>query len=193
MKARLLVGISGSSAPQIGVTLLQALAEVDTVETHLIVSAGARRTIEIELGMDPIEVEKLADVVYQPHDLAAGPASGSFLTLGMVVAPCSMKTLAAIATGVSGDLLTRAADVCLKERRRLVLVPRETPLSLIHIRNMETVTLAGATVLPPIPAFYHRPETIEDLLKHTAGKVLDQFQIEHRLFDRWQGESSPPD
>jgi polyprenyl P-hydroxybenzoate/phenylacrylic acid decarboxylase-like protein len=193
MKARLLVGISGSSAPQIGVTLLRALAEIDSVESHLIVSAGARRTIEIEMGLDPTEVEKLADVVYQPHDLAAGPASGSFLTVGMVVAPCSMKTLAAIATGVSGDLLTRGADVCLKERRRLVLVPRETPLNLIHIRNMETVTLAGATVLPPIPAFYHRPETIEDLLKHTAGKILDQFQIEHRLFDRWQGESPADD
>lgn len=182
---RLVVGFSGSSAPQIGVALLEALREVGTVESHLIISAGARKTIELELGLEPAEVEKLADVVYDPSDLAAGPSSGSFLTMGMVVAPCSMKTLAAVATGISESLLTRAADVCLKERRRLVLVPRETPLSLIHLRNMETVTLAGATVLPPVPAFYHRPSSIKDLLRHTAGKILDQFGIEHDLFQRW--------
>ena len=189
MKAaqRLIIGMSGSSAPHLGVAVLNALQEIDSVETHLIVSAGARKTIELEMGLDPAQVEKLADVVYEPSDLAAGPSSGSFLTMGMVVVPCSMKTLASIATGASGNLLSRTADVCLKERRRLVLVPRETPLNLIHIRNMETVTLAGATVLPPVPAFYHRPQSIDDLLRHTAGKILDQFGIEHQLFKRWSG------
>ena len=187
MAERLIVGMSGSSGPHIGVALLEALKVIRNVESHLIISAGARRTIELEMGRDPAEVEKLADVVYDPSDLAAGPSSGSFLTIGMVVAPCSMKTLASIATGVSDNLLARSADVCLKEGRRLVLVPRETPFSLIHIRNMETVILAGATVLPPVPAFYHRPQSIEDLLRHTAGKILDQFHIEHRLFERWSG------
>jgi polyprenyl P-hydroxybenzoate/phenylacrylic acid decarboxylase-like protein len=185
--ARLIVGMSGSSAPHLGVAVLKALREIDSVETHLIISTGARKTIELEMGLDPAEVEKLADVVYDPSDMAAGPASGSFLTMGMVVVPCSMKTLATIATGTSDNLLTRSADVCLKERRRLVLVPRETPLNLIHIRNIETVTLAGATVLPPVPAFYHRPQTIDDLLQHTTGKILDQFQIAHQLFTRWSG------
>jgi polyprenyl P-hydroxybenzoate/phenylacrylic acid decarboxylase-like protein len=124
-------------------------------------------------------------VNHDPSNLAASISSGSFRTCGMVVIPCSMKTLAAIASGLTADLIARAADVCLKERRRLALVTRETPLNLIHIRNMETVTLAGATVLPPVPAFYHRPDTIEDLLRQTAGKVLDQFGIEHDLFERW--------
>ena len=131
-------------------------------------------------------MEALADRAYAPEDLGAAVSSGSFQTLGMVVMPCSMRTLGAIASGVTSDLVSRAADVCLKERRRLVLVPRESPLNLIHIRNMETVTLAGAVVLPPMPAFYHGPKTIDDLLAHTVGKVLDQFAIEHSLYRRWQ-------
>jgi polyprenyl P-hydroxybenzoate/phenylacrylic acid decarboxylase-like protein len=185
---RLVVGMSGSSAPQLGVTFLRAVGRLEQkVETHLVLSDGARRSIELELRADPAEVEKLADVVYDPADLAAAISSGSFLTMGMVIIPCSMHTLAAVATGNSGNLLTRAADVSLKERRPLVLVTRETPLSYIHIRNMETVTLAGAIVLPPVPAFYHRPATIDDLLLHTCGKVLDQLGLEHHLYQRWSG------
>jgi polyprenyl P-hydroxybenzoate/phenylacrylic acid decarboxylase-like protein len=182
---RLVVGVSGSSAPQLGLVLLQVLRELPQVEVHLVVSAGAERTIELELDMSRADFEALGDVVYDPKDMAAAVSSGSFLTAGMVVMPCSMKTLASIASGVNTDLISRAADVALKERRRLVLVTRETPLNLIHIRNMETVTLAGATVLPPMPAFYHRPSSIEDLLRQTAGKVLDQFGIEHDTFKRW--------
>jgi polyprenyl P-hydroxybenzoate/phenylacrylic acid decarboxylase-like protein len=182
---RLIVGVSGSSAPQLAFTLLQALHDLSDVETHLVLTRGAELSIKLEMGMSAGEFEALADVVHDSGNLAAPISSGSFRTDGMVVMPCSMKTLAAIASGYSADLVARAADVCLKERRRLVLVPRETPLNLVHIRNMETVTLAGATVLPPVPAFYHRPGTIEDLLKQTAGKVLDQFGIEHGLYERW--------
>ena len=185
---RLIVGVSGSSAPQLGLAVLRALREVPEMEIHLVISRGAARSIAAEMGDAATgEFTALADVTYQPDNLAAAIASGSFRTAGMVVVPCSMRTLAAVATGNTGDLLTRAADVCLKERRRLVLVTRETPLNLIHIRNMETVTLAGGVIMPPVPAFYHRPETIEDLLRHTAGKVLDQFEIEHGLFRRWEG------
>lgn len=187
MTDRLVVGVSGSSAPHLGVALLRALRDVDGVESHLVVSPGAARSLELELGMTVGELEAMADVAYPAGDLGAAISSGSFRTLGMAVMPCSMRSLASIANGITSDLLTRAADVCLKERRRLVLVPRETPLNLIHIRNMETVTLAGAVVLPPVPAFYHRPETIDDLLDHIAGKVLDAFGIEHGLFDRWTG------
>jgi polyprenyl P-hydroxybenzoate/phenylacrylic acid decarboxylase-like protein len=190
MPDRLIIGVSGSSAPHLGVRLLLALRAIDAVETHLVVSHGARQSLKLELGMTVAELEELADVAYPADDLAAAISSGSFRTLGMAVIPCSMRTLAAVATGVTSDLLTRAADVCLKERRRLVLVPRETPLNLIHIRNMETVTLAGGVILPPVPAFYHRPATIDDLLDHIAGKVLDQFGIEHSLFSRW-GEPEP--
>jgi polyprenyl P-hydroxybenzoate/phenylacrylic acid decarboxylase-like protein len=150
-----------------------------------VISDGARRSIQLEAGVDPDRVLELADHSYDAHDLAAPVSSGSFLTEGMVVVPCSMRSLAAIATGNTTDLLTRAADVALKERRRLVLVTRETPLNLIHIRNMETVTLAGATVFPPVLAFYHRPQTIDDILSHIVGKILDQFGVAHKLFDRW--------
>jgi polyprenyl P-hydroxybenzoate/phenylacrylic acid decarboxylase-like protein len=182
---RLVVGVTGSSAPQLGITLLTVLRELDQVEVHLVVSRGAERSIELEMGMKRSEVEALGDVVYEPENMAAAISSGSFLVGGMVIMPCSMKTLAGVAVGLSADLIARAADVNLKERRPVVLVPRETPLNLIHIRNMETVTLAGATVLPPVPAFYHNPRSIEDLLRHTAGKVLDQFGIPHDAYQRW--------
>lgn len=184
-RPRLIVGITGSSAPQLGQAMLRALRELGTVETHLVISRGAEMSIKEELGIDSRALEPLADIVHDVTDLAAPISSGSFKTSGMAVIPCSMRTLAAIASGNGNDLISRAADVCLKERRRLVLVPRETPLNLIHLRNMETLTLAGATVLPPVPAFYHRPRTIDDLLNHTVGKVLDQFGIEHDLFRRW--------
>jgi polyprenyl P-hydroxybenzoate/phenylacrylic acid decarboxylase-like protein len=190
LRRRLVVGIAGSSAPQYGIALLRTLHSLASIETHLVLSTGAVRTIQLEAGLDPAEVCALADVVHDPQDLAAPISSGSFLTIGMVVAPCSMKTLAAIAHGYSDSLLSRAADVTLKERRRLVLVTRETPLSLVHLRNMVAVTEAGATVLPPMPAFYHHPQSIDDLVAQTVGKVLDQFGIEHRTFRRW-GEAEP--
>lgn len=186
---RLVIGISGSSAPQLGITVLTALRDLGSVETHLVLSPGAHRTIELEAGLSVAQVEELADVVHGSGNLASSISSGSFTTLGMAVIPCSMRTLAAIATGNTTDLLTRAADVTLKERRRLVVVPRETPLNLVHIRNMETITLAGGTVLPPAPAFYHRPRSIQDLLNHIAGKTLDQFGIEHDLYQRWNDPS----
>jgi len=182
---RLVVGISGSSGPHFGVALLRTLREIGGLETHLVVSEAARITIRIEAGLDPADVLALADVVHEPGDLAASIASGSFRTEGMAIVPCSMRTLAAVALGYADNLLTRAAEVTLKERRRLVLVPRETPLSLAHLRNMLAATEAGAVILPPVPAFYHQPETIEDLIAHTVGKVLDQFDIQHDLFRRW--------
>jgi polyprenyl P-hydroxybenzoate/phenylacrylic acid decarboxylase-like protein len=182
---RLVVGISGSSAPQLGIFLLQALRKCSNVETHLVVSEGGQETLKLEAGVELGDVLSLADFSYSPSDLFAAISSGSFVTEGMVVIPCSMRTLAAIATGNSQDLLTRAADVTLKERRRLVLVTREAPLNLIHIKNMETVTLAGAIVYPPVLAFYHQPETIEDVMAQIVGKVLDQFAIPHTLFRRW--------
>jgi polyprenyl P-hydroxybenzoate/phenylacrylic acid decarboxylase-like protein len=186
---RLVVGMSGSSAPQIGIALLDVLRQHQDIETHLVISEGARRSIELEADTDPDRVRELATRSYDARDLAAPISSGSFITDGMVVVPCSMRSLAAIATGNSTDLLTRAADVTLKERRRLVLVTRETPLNLIHIRNMETVTLAGATVFPPVLAFYHRPRTIDDIVAHIVGKILDQFGVQHKLFDRWGSAS----
>lgn len=182
---RLVVGVTGSSAPHLARTFLRATSELDSIETHLVLSEGARLSIELELQVPPDELVAFADVSYDPRNLGAAISSGSFTTSGMVIIPCSMRTLGAIASGNADNLITRAADVTLKERRPLVLVIRETPLNLIHIRNMETVTLAGATVLPPVPGFYHQPKEIEDLLRHTCGKVLDQFGIEHQLFRRW--------
>lgn len=188
---RLVVGLSGSSAPQYGIAMLRALRSIDSVESHLVISQGARRTIELEACLPIEDVLGLADVVHDTANLAASVSSGSFETMGMVVIPCSMRSLAAIAHGLSSDLLTRAADVTLKERRRLVLVTRETPLSLIHLRNMVAVTEAGASILPPVPAFYHRPHSIDDLIDHTVGKVLDQFGIDHHLYQRWTTPTDP--
>ncbi|MEW2544182.1 UbiX family flavin prenyltransferase [Streptomyces sp. NPDC047002] len=186
-KQRLVVGVSGSSAPQLAVKFLELARELGTVETHLVMSQGARLSVELELRKDPAEVEKLADVVYDARDLGAAVSSGSFPTLGMVVVPCSMRTLAAIATGNSDNLVARAADVTLKERRPLVLVARETPLNYIHIENMKRVTLAGGTILPPVLSFYHQPRTVDDLLGQVCGKVLDQFGIANDAYRRWTG------
>jgi polyprenyl P-hydroxybenzoate/phenylacrylic acid decarboxylase-like protein len=184
-RPRLVVGVSGSSGPQLAETFLTMVSELDTVETHVVISSGAARTIELEAHKDPQELAALADVVYDAQDLGAAISSGSFQTMGMVVIPCSMRTLAAVASGISDNLLARAADVTLKERRKLVLVTRETPLNLIHIENMRQVTLAGATVLPPVVSFYHGPATIDDLLRQVCGKVLDQFGVAHQGFRRW--------
>lgn len=183
----IVVGVTGASAPQLAVRLLRELAESPTVRTHLVMSRAAHRTVELETELRPSDVAELADVHYTRSDVAAAVASGSFRTSGMVVIPCSMKTLAGIAHGYTEDLLTRAADVCLKERRKLVLVTRETPLNLVQLRNMTAVTEAGGVVLPPVPAFYPGPDSVADLLAHTVGKVLDQFDIDHDLFTRWQG------
>jgi flavin prenyltransferase len=181
---RIVVGLAGSSSPVYGIRTLEAL-RASGVETHVVISDGARRTIPIEARRPVEEVEALATVVYDNHDLAASISSGSFFTDGMIVVPCSMKTLAAIAHSFSDDLLVRAADVTLKERRKLVLVPRETPLHLGHLRNMVKATEIGAVILPPMPAFYHAPKTVDDIINQTVGKILDQFRIEHTLFRRW--------
>jgi 2,5-furandicarboxylate decarboxylase 2 len=185
---RIVVGISGASGAVIGARLLAALRRLGTHETHLIVSASGAVTAAQELGMTRGDLESLADVVYNVRDIGAAVASGSFITAGMVIAPCSMKTLAGVANGFADNLLTRAADVMLKERRRLVLVARETPLNLAHLRNMTHATEMGAIVMPPVPAFYAHPKTIEDVVDHTVGRILDLFGIEHgEIAQRWSG------
>lgn len=184
---RIIIALSGSSAPHYGVRLLEVLSEIDTVETHAIVSAGARATISYEMERDPSTVEQLADVVHDERNLAASIASGTFITSGMVIAPCSIKTLSAVANSFNDNLIARAADVCLKERRRLVLVVRETPLHAGHLRLMLQATEAGAVMLPPVPGFYHRPATLDDIIDHTVTKILDQFGIDAGLIERWQG------
>jgi 4-hydroxy-3-polyprenylbenzoate decarboxylase len=186
-RQRIVVGISGASGPHYGVRLLEVLREHTDVEIHLILSAGARATIAYEMDRDPDDLLRLAHVVHDEHNLAAPLASGTFLTAGMVVAPCSVKTLGAVANSLNDNLIARAADVCLKERRPLVLVVRETPLHLGHLRLMQEVTASGATVLPPVPGFYHRPTTISELLDHTVVKVLDQLGIHVDLIRRWEG------
>ncbi|BCF93705.1 UbiX family flavin prenyltransferase [Paraburkholderia sp. PGU16] len=187
-KPRIVVGISGASGAMIGVRLLAALRRLGTHETHLIVSASGAITAAQELGLTRSDLDGLADVVHSVRDIGATIASGSFVTEGMVIAPCSMKTLASVANGFADNLLTRAADVMLKERRRLVLVARETPLNLAHLRNMTLATEMGAIVMPPVPAFYAHPKTIEDVVDHTVGRILDLFAIEHReIVKRWSG------
>ncbi|HKA48119.1 MAG TPA: UbiX family flavin prenyltransferase [Candidatus Dormibacteraeota bacterium] len=185
-RQRIIVALTGSSGPHYGVRLLEVLRDVD-VEVHLILSAAARKTIEYEMGRDPDQVLTLADAVHDERNIAAPIASGTFLTEGMVVAPCSIRTLSAIANSANDNLVVRAADVCLKERRRLVLVVRETPLHHGHLRLMLQATEAGAVILPPVPGFYHLPKTIDELVDHTVTKVLDQFGIHLDLIARWEG------
>jgi len=189
MTRRLVVGISGASGPIYGIRLLEVLREVRDVETHLVMSAAARETIAFETDWSHADVEQLADVSYRPGDIAAALSSGSFRTAGMVVVPCSMGTLSDIATSSSDNLLARAADVTLKERRRLVLVPRETPLHLGHLRLMVQLAEMGAIICPPVPAFYQRPETIEQIVDHTLARILDLMEIEppRELTRRWEG------
>ena len=187
---RLIVGISGASGVIYGIRLLEVLRHNPEVETHCIISSGAAVTLALETKHSLDDVRALADVVHEHGNLAAAVSSGSFAVCGMVVAPCSMKSLAQIALSLNDNLLTRAADVTLKERRKLVLVPRETPLHLGHLRHMAALAEMGAVILPPVPSFYHAPKTIMDVVDQTVGKVLDQFAISHELFRRWDGHGA---
>ncbi|MEM5871555.1 MAG: UbiX family flavin prenyltransferase [Candidatus Aenigmatarchaeota archaeon] len=183
-KDRVIVGISGSSCVIIGIRLLEVLKKLG-FETHLVISETAKKLIEHETAHSVKDVERLATYVYDNKDLFAKISSGSFKTNGMIIAPCSMKTLAGIANGYSENLMLRAADVCLKERRKLILVTRETPLNLIHIENMRKVTLAGGVILPPILTLYSKPKKIEDVIDHIIGKILDVMGIENEAYKRW--------
>ncbi|WP_128293472.1 non-oxidative hydroxyarylic acid decarboxylases subunit B [Afifella aestuarii] len=184
---RLIVGISGATGAPIAVALLKALAAMPDVETHLVMSRWARATIELETPHTVREVGDLADVVYNAGDQSAKISSGSFRTDGMIVVPCSMKTLAGIRSGYADGLLGRAADVTLKEHRRLVLVPRETPLSAIHLQNMAALAELGVRIVPPMPAFYNHPATVDDIVDHIVARILDQFDLSHPRARRWAG------
>ena len=183
---RIIVGISGASGVIYGIRLLEVLKEI-AVETHLVLTESALRNIAVETKLTVAEVERLADNVHDARDVGAPIASGSFRTDGMVIAPCSIRTLSGIANSYNENLIVRAADVVLKERRKLVLMVRETPLHKGHLRLMSDVADLGGVILPPVPAFYHFPESIEDIIDQTVGKVLDMFDIEHSLFLRWRG------
>ena len=184
---RLIVAITGASGAVYGTRLLQHLRDSGGVETHVVVSNAGALNAHQELGLKRAQIEALADVAHGVADIGATIASGSFRCDGMVVAPCSAKTLAAIAAGFSENLISRAADVCLKERRRLILMVREAPLHLVHLRNMETVTQMGGIIFPPMPAFYQRPASIEQMVDHTLSRVMDLLGIEHSLSPRWPG------
>ena len=186
---RLIVGISGASGAIYGVRLLQVLRDVTDIETHLVMSQAARQTLSLETDFSLREVQALADVTHDARDIAASISSGSFQTLGMVILPCSIKTLSGIVHSYTDGLLTRAADVVLKERRPLVLCVRETPLHLGHLRLMTQAAELGAVIMPPVPAFYHRPQSLDDVINQTVNRVLDQFDIDlpEDLFTRWQG------
>ena len=190
MHRRLIVGITGASGVVYGQRLLQTLRRLE-IETHLVLTRSAALTITYELDQPVDAIKALASKVHPINDVGASIASGSFKTDGMIIAPCSMHTLAAIATGVCDNLVTRAADVVLKERRRLVLLVRETPLHLGHLKNMTAVTEMGAIVSPPVPAFYSKPRTIEAMVDHTLGRALDLFDIDTKTVTRWR-ENEPP-
>ena len=190
---RIVVAITGATGAVYGVRLLQRLKTVDGVESHLVVSDAASLTLHQEVGMQRRDVEALAHVVHKNREIGASIASGSFQTDGMVIAPCSMKTLAAVAHGLADNLVARAADVILKERRRLVLMVRETPLNLAHLRNMTAVTEMGGIVFPPVPSFYHRPASIDEMVDHTLDRVLDLLDIDNAAAPRWHGMRGTPE
>ena len=185
---RLIVGISGATGAIYGVRILDVLSKIEDVETHLVMTRAAKMTIQVETPHSVKEVEAMADVVHDINNVGASISSGSFRTEGMVIAPCSMKSMGGIAHSIGGDLLVRAADVVLKERKRLVLVARETPLHLGHLESMAALTRMGAMIFPPVPAFYHRPKTLDDVINQTVTRILDQFNIDVNLFERWSDE-----
>lgn len=184
---RLIIAITGASGAVYGVRLLQVLRELPGIETHLMISEAGVLNLHHELGMKRKDAEALAHQVHHVREVGASIASGSFQSDGMIVAPCSMKTLAGVAHGLSDNLITRAADVVLKERRRLLLMVRETPFNLAHLRNMTAVTEMGGIIFPPVPGFYQRPQSIADMVDHSIGRVLDLFALPHALAPRWQG------
>lgn len=186
IKKRLIVGMSGASGAVLGIGVLKALEKNPQWETHLVITRGAEETISQETDFSLKDVIDLADRYYDIGDMGAGPSSGTFKTEGMVIIPCSMKTVAGIACGYSDNLLLRSADVVLKERRKLVIVPRESPLSTIHLKNMLTLAEAGTLVMPPVLSYYNMPESIEDINRQIIGKILDKFDIEISGFKRWE-------
>lgn len=189
---RIIVGITGASGIILGVRTLELLRAAG-IETHLVMTRSAQVTLAHELPLKVSDIQKLAGVVHRLDDIGASISSGSFPTMGMIVAPCSIKSMSEIATGVTSNLLSRAADVVLKERRRLVLMVRETPLHLGHLRTMTHVTEAGAIVMPPVPAFYAKPQTIDDLVNHTVGRALDLFGLDSGVVRRWKGDECKPE
>jgi len=184
---RLIVGVTGATGVVYAVRLLEVLRTTTKIETHLVISEAGLMSLQQEVNMKKKQLEEMADVVYNVKDIGAAIASGSFQTMGMIVAPCSMKTLASVAHGLSENLISRAADVTLKERRRLVLMVRETPLNLAHLRNMTAVTEMGGIIFPPLPSFYQHPKNIADMVDHSVGRVLDLFAIPHQLTPEWLG------
>ena len=186
----LIIGITGATGVIYGIRLLEALSTTEEIETHLIISEAGETNIKYETDWEMKNIKALADFTYAINDVGAKPASGSFKSDGMIVAPCTVKTMSALANSYTENLLIRAGDVSLKERRKLALLVRETPLHLGHIKNMERLTEMGAIICPPVPAFYHKPQAIEDIIDHTVGKMLDIFGIKHNLFQRWPGLQS---
>ena len=186
----LIVGITGASGVIYGIRLLEVLSSIEDIETHLIISEAGEVNIKYETGRSMEGIKALASFSYNNSDIGARLASGSFKRDGMIIAPCTIKTMSALANSYTENLLIRAADVTIKEREKTVLLVRETPLHIGHLRNMERLTEMGAIIMPPLPAFYYRPQTIQDIIDHTIGKILDIFDIDHKLFQRWQGQGN---
>jgi 4-hydroxy-3-polyprenylbenzoate decarboxylase len=189
----IIIGITGATGAIYGIRLLEVLSSLKDIETHLVISAAGEKTIAYETQRQISDIRKLASYSYDIGDISAPISSGSFPRDGMIIAPCTIKTMSALANSYSENLLVRAGDVTLKERRKLVLVVRETPLHLGHLRNMERLTEMGAIIMPPMPAFYHQPQTVQDIVDHTVGKMLDVFDIKHDLFRRWSGYKEEKD